>query len=68
MKKQPWEERMDALDKRLDRIVSIQEGTARRIDAISKLMQIGARHLIKMEEAQRLFFENITKANGHKKR
>jgi hypothetical protein len=78
MKKQPWEVRMDAADKRhdarlekidarLDRIAAIQERSDKRIDSILKLLQMGAKQLVRMEEAQARFFEGVIRPNGKKK-
>lgn len=68
MKKQAWETRMDALDARLARIAEIQERTDKRIDSVVKLMRMGAKQLIRMEEAQTRFFEQIARpTNGHPK-
>lgn len=76
MKKQPWEARMDAFEQRMQtlwessekRHAARMDKIDRRLDSITKLMQVGANQLIRMEDAQRRFFENITRGNGTKKK
>jgi hypothetical protein len=67
MAKKAWEVRMDAIDERLDRMTTLGERSDKRVDAILRLMQTGAKQLIAMQEAQKAFFERINRPNGHKK-
>lgn len=75
MKKQPWEVRMDAWEARMQvmweasdkRHMERMERIDRRLDATSKILQAGAKLLLRVEESQRKLVENlVTPSNGHK--
>ena len=76
-KREPWEERMDAWEARMQamwetsdkRHMERMERIDRRLDATSKILQAGAKLLLRVEESQRKLVENlVSPRNGHKEK
>jgi hypothetical protein len=70
-KRQPWEARIDAMweatEKSNKAHLERMERIDRRLDATSKILQAGAKLLLRVEESQRNLVENLVNPrNGHK--